>query len=71
MKVALYVGELAPTSGGGFTYVSDVARSVAHLRSATEHKFIAIGSGSLPPAAHGRWSDPSPFDACADVTSMA
>jgi glycosyltransferase involved in cell wall biosynthesis len=49
MKVALYLHDLAVTSGGGFTYISEIAQSVGELRGGEQHEIIAVGSGAEPP----------------------
>lgn len=49
MKVALYIGNAGPTSGGGYTYESDIAQSVGDLRRETHHEIVTIGTSPLPP----------------------
>lgn len=40
MKVGLFIGNIAPTDGGGYTFVSDLLRALQHARDGCAHELV-------------------------------
>jgi glycosyltransferase involved in cell wall biosynthesis len=49
MKVAVYVRDLAPETGGGHTYERDIVTALASARTRTRHEIVAAGHVPDPP----------------------